>query len=366
MAVRPGSRIIILTAVFSLFAAVGLTTIGMQTNRISTVQMLLRMALAGGFGVGYAALAMTRRFRYFLALIAVQVLVELFYANANHPGPPIVGAELESQLVRLAVGSMFGILLAYSLMFHVFRVEGRRYFQLRTEMALAAEIHRSLVRPLATKVGGFEIYGASVPSGEVGGDLVDLVERPGGWIGYVADVSGHGVPSAVLMAMFKTALRSQMARESSPGTMLGDVHRTLFPLKLQNMFVTVGMLQGDASGQVLFASAGHPAILHYQKKTGTMREYPALDPPLGIAERQEFSQSAIRCGAGDVLLVLTDGLTEVFDAKSNEMGLEAVEAAFQENANSPLEEIFSRLRKVATEFGPQTDDQTVLLARFRG
>jgi len=264
------------------------------------------------------------------------------------------------------VGSMFGILLAYSLTFHVFRVEGRRYFEMRTEMALAAEIHRSLVQPLAAKVGGFEIYGASVPSGDVGGDLVDLVKRPGSWIGYVADVSGHGVPSGVLMAMFKTALRAQIASGSSLGTMLGDVHRTLFPLKLQNMFVTVGMLQGDVSGRVTFASAGHPAILHYQKKTGTMREYPALDPPLGIADRQEYSQSAIQCGLEDVLMVLTDGLTEVFDAKSNEMGLEPVQAAFQENADSPLEEIFARLRKVATEFGPQTDDQTVLLARYRG
>jgi serine phosphatase RsbU (regulator of sigma subunit) len=338
----------------------------MQTNRISTVQMLLRVALSGGFGVGYVALSMARRFRYFLALIAVQVLAELLFAKANHPGPPIAGAPLQSQLVRVGVGSMFGILLAYSLTFHVFRVEGRRYFEMRTEMALAAEIHRSLVQPLAAQVGGFEIYGASVPSGDVGGDLVDLVKRPGGWIGYVADVSGHGVPSGVLMAMFKTALRAQIASGGSLGTMLADVHRTLFPLKLQNMFVTVGMLQGDVSGRVTFASAGHPAILHYQKKTGTMREYPALDPPLGIAERQEFSQSAIQCGVGDVLLVLTDGLTEVFDAKRNEMGLEPVQAAFQENADSPLEEIFARLRKVATEFGPQTDDQTVLLARYRG
>ena len=67
-----------------------------------------------------------------------------------------------------------------------------------------------------------------------------------------------------------------------------------------------------------------------------------------------------------LLLVLTDGLTEVFDMKSNGMGPEPVQAAFKENADSPLEEIFARLRTVATEFGPQTDDPTVLLARCRG
>ena len=62
-----------------------------------------------------------------------------------------------------------------------------------TEIALARDIHRLLVPPVARRIGPFEFCGISIASGDVGGDLIDLVEANGHWIGYVADVSGHGV-----------------------------------------------------------------------------------------------------------------------------------------------------------------------------
>jgi serine phosphatase RsbU (regulator of sigma subunit) len=62
-------------------------------------------------------------------------------------------------------------------------------------MELAAEIHHILVPAIDTKIGEFEFYGRSVPSGEAGGDLIDVFQNDHGWIAYVADVSGHGVAS---------------------------------------------------------------------------------------------------------------------------------------------------------------------------
>ena len=97
-----------------------------------------------------------------------------------------------------------------------------------------------------------------------------------------------------------------------------------------------------------------------------MSEHGALDPPLGIMEAQDFLEAEAQCDPGDVLLVLTDGLTEVFDARGNEFGLEALKESFVGNVDLPLEELFRRLRAVATAFGPQSDDQTLLLARYRG
>jgi len=200
----------------------------------------------------------------------------------------------------------------------------------------------------------------------VGGDLVDVVERAGRWTGYVADVSGHGVQSGVLMAMFKTATRAQITSGNSPGHILSEVHRTLFPLKLGNMFVTVAILQALGEGKVLFASAGHPPVLQYHQDSGTVSEHPALDPPLGIAPEQEFSESTIQCRVGDVLLVLTDGLTDVFDKKGNEIGVDAIKQRFAAHVDSSLAGLIRELRTVATEFGPQIDDQTMLLVRYRG
>jgi serine phosphatase RsbU (regulator of sigma subunit) len=362
---RGRSRVLFLCAVFFLFSSVGLIALQINTDRLSVGKVLLRVLLSGGFAVGYAGLAIARRFRYLMVLVVVQIAIETLVGRLSPSAESIAGQPeaLHRQSMVLGISAMAGIIAAYSLAMHFFNVEGKRYYEARTEIALAAEIHSSLVPACEKTAGGFEIYGASVPSGEVGGDLVDIVTTPQGWIGYVADVSGHGVQSGVLMAMFKTALRAQISSGNSLAKMLEDVNRTLFPLKLQTMFVTAAILRGEGGGIVSFASAGHPPILHCHKKNSTVSEQGALDPPLGIAEGQKFSEGRIQCEPGDVLLVLTDGLTEVFDARGNEMGPEQVRAAFVENIELPPAELFGKLRAVASRFGRQTDDQTLLLAR---
>jgi serine phosphatase RsbU (regulator of sigma subunit) len=353
--------------VFVLFGSFGLIGLQMSTRRASVAAIALQIALAGGFAIGYAGLFMAQRFRYVPVLVVVQILVERFVGQYIGASSSLVGQPeaLQRQLTLLGAMSMLGILVAYSLMINFLRVEGRKYVQARTEIALASEIHSSLVPVCSVKHAGYEIYGASLPSGDVGGDLVDVVQEGDEWIGYVADVSGHGVQSGVLMAMFKAALRGQIASGGSLATMLGEVHRTLFSLKLRNMFITVGALRGAADGRVHYALAGHPPILHHQKASGAVREYASLDPPLGIMEEQQFSESEIRCESGDLLLVLTDGLTEVFDKKGNEMGMDVLKKKLQMNAELPLVDLFGQLRKTAADFGLQADDQTLLLVRYR-
>lgn len=366
-AVRGRSRVLVLTAVFVLFGSFGLIGLQMSARRASTAAILLEIAFSGGFAIGYAGLFMAQRFRYVPALVVGQILVNAAISRYIGASPSLAGQPeaLRQQLGLLGAMSMFGILVAYALMINFLRVEGRKYVQARTEIALASEIHSSLVPVCSASHGRYEIYGASSPSGDVGGDLVDVVEQPEGWIGYVADVSGHGVQSGVLMAMFKAALRGQIPSGGSLATMLGEVHRTLFRLKLQNMFITVGALRAGADGSVHYASAGHPPILHHQRASGAVREYVSLDPPLGIMEEQEFSESEIRCERGDLLLVLTDGLTEVFDKKGNEMGMEVLKKKLQTNSDLPLADLFGQLRKTAADFGTQADDQTLLLVRYK-
>jgi len=359
--------VIVLIAVFVLFASVGLMALQMHTDRVSPGMVVLRMVLSGGFAIGYAGLAMARRFVYYPVLIVAQVLIETVVGRHTPSPMSLVGhpEALQRQLTLLASLAMTGIIIAYSLMIHFLGVEGRHYIQARTEVALASEIHSFLVPVCSATHGNFEIYGASVPSGEVGGDLVDAIPGPDGWIGYVADVSGHGVQSGVLMAMFKTAVRGQIAGGGSLADILREVHRTLFRLKLQNMFITVGALRGRDDGTVRYALAGHPPILHYQKASGGIQEYPALDPPVGIMPEQEFSEKEIQCKPGDLLLVLTDGFTEVFDKKKNELGAEALKKKLQMLPELPLVDLFRELRKTATDFGTQVDDQTLLLARWK-
>ena len=85
--------------------------------------------------------------------------------------------------------------------------------------------------------------------------------------------------------------------------------------------------------------------------------------PLGILPEQTFSAQSIPCEIGDVLLLLTDGLTEVFDKHGNEMGIGPIKTALARSAALPLSDVFTQLRQVALQAGHQDDDQTMPLVR---
>ena len=102
---------------------------------------------------------------------------------------------------------------------------------MHAEITLASEIHQVLVPPIATKIGDFEFFGRSSPSGEVGGDLIDLAGTENHWVAYVADVSGHGVAPGVVMGMVKSAGRMLLSGGDDAGHLMTRLNEVLYPLK---------------------------------------------------------------------------------------------------------------------------------------
>jgi len=146
--------------------------------------------------------------------------------------------------------------------------------------------------------------------------------------------------------------------------LLEGVNRTLYPLKMPNMFATAAVLElRPGSKSVTYSLAGHPALMRYCSQQRAIVEYASQNLPLGILPEQQFTTDRLECEPGDVLLLITDGFSEVFDAHAAELGMEPIKKAFLEAADRPLSEIFERLRKVSLSFGKQDDDQTVLLVR---
>jgi hypothetical protein len=356
-------RICFYGAVFSLFASVAVLVLLMGTTYLSPLQIIVSIAITGGFAIAYAAVSIWQRYW----LIPILIIVEgIFFALVGaHYGASLqlisAGSPLHGQLQILGVIGIVSVLLGYALFIVFFARAGARYFLAHNEIAMAAEIHRTLVPPIHKTVASFEVWGISVPSGEVGGDLVDLAENGQSWTGYVADVSGHGVSAGLLMAMFKTAVRTR-AKDVSSAELLGEVHRALYPLKTPNMFATVGVLQWTGRAFNL-ALAGHLPLLHYLRSRGEVREYPASDLPLGILPEQTFGSTEIRCETGDILVLLTDGLTEVFDKNGREMGIEPIKDALVRSATQELPELSASIRETALNFGKQNDDQTILIIR---
>jgi serine phosphatase RsbU (regulator of sigma subunit) len=230
-----------------------------------------------------------------------------------------------------------------------------------------------LVPPVATTIADFEFWGLSIPSGEVGGDLVDVVPLPpaawlpaaGGdhWFGYIADVSGHGVSSGVVMGMFKSALRMRLLQGGPLSSLLEDLNAVLLPLKSGSMFVTVACVRGGAGGALEYAVAGHLPILRVRRAAREVEEITTPQIPIGMFADYRFTASTIDCERGDLLALITDGLTEVFDAKDDEFGMEAVKAILARSADRPLAETSNEIVAAARAHGTQIDDQTLLLIR---
>lgn len=299
-------------------------------------------------------------------IIALQYLVGAVLLGHifGPPGPPLAGAALRSRLSVDVEVTTAAIVLGFGCFSYLFRTEGARHARVTAEIDLARTIHRHLVPRIEQRIGAFEIRGVSSPSGEVGGDLIDVVESPGQWTAFIADVSGHGVAASVLMGMLKSAVRTDLRTRDDLDAMLLTVNRVLFDLKSPTMFATFAGLQWIAeAGALRFTTAGHLPILHYRARTNDIAELTTPQLPLAMFSDTAFGSRAVEYGAGDLFVILTDGLTEVFDRHDREFGIDGAKAILAAEAGAPLEVIESRLVAAARAHGPQLDDQTLLLIR---
>jgi sigma-B regulation protein RsbU (phosphoserine phosphatase) len=261
------------------------------------------------------------------------------------------------------LGCLATILLGYAFFVRFVRKQGLRYFRVQTEIELAEQIHRSLVPPITQHAAQHEFYGVSAPSGEMGGDLVDLVQDGSRCIGYLADVSGHGVPSGVLMAMVKSAVRMRLAASCEPQLFLEDLNRVISDLTAPEMFVTLAFVWFGKSNDLHFATAGHLPILHFCSATGSVCELSTPNPPIGILKEQQFATSQVEFSSGDIAVLLTDGLTEVANENQEEFGLERVKQQVTKHSGDSLKVLCETLLEEARKFGKQMDDVSVLLVR---
>jgi sigma-B regulation protein RsbU (phosphoserine phosphatase) len=271
-------------------------------------------------------------------------------------------ARLQSRMMLSGGGTILAIGLGYGCFLYASISAGRLYFREHAEIELATEIHRVLVPAIETKIGGYEFYGRSSPSGEVGGDLIDLAGSEDRWVAYVADVSGHGVAPGVVMGMVKSAARMLLSSGDDATHLLPRLNEVIYPLKKPDMFVTFCFLARDADG-LRVGLAGHPAILHFSAKTNEVQPLECPNMPLGILPAGEFVTSEIAMEAGQIFAMYTDGLLEAANAAGEEFGLKRFQAEVEKHGNEPLDAIYRSLQESVARHGAQFDDQSVLLVR---
>ncbi len=365
------SIVIFLLGVFFTFSTIAFAADIGDMGREPILRLILMVLISGVFTSAYAAAGVILRRQvwkvFILAFVVHMLLVNLLTRLMPATAQPATMtaaeiAELQSRLSLDGGAIIIAIALGYSCFVYVFISEARRYFRVHAELELAAEIHHILVPPIDTKIAKFEFYGRSVPSGEVGGDLIDVFQNERGWIAYVADVSGHGVAPGVVMAMVKSAARMQLSSGERSAELLARLNSVLLPIKKPDTFATFAYLAWDGE-RLEYSLAGHPAILHYRAATREISDIACLNMPLGMFDQQSFDTASVQCAPNDLFLILTDGLLEVTNAKGEEFTLAGVRPLIFAHATEPLNAIFQSVLDAANRHGHAADDQSMLLVR---
>jgi hypothetical protein len=359
------SVVAFMLGVFFLFSIIGFASDIPEMGRQPRMRFVLNVLIAGIFPVFYALAGFALRRQWWKAILPIfavhyALLSVLAHALPDVAQPPL--SVVNRQLTIDAIAIMAAVSLGYGCFLYVSIAEFRRYFRLHAEMELASEIHHVLVPAINTRVGGFEFYGRSAPSGQVGGDLIDLAGTEEHWVAYVADVSGHGVAPGVVMGMVKSAGRMLLSSGDESDRLMPRLNEVLYPLKKPDMFVTFCYV-AKKEDRVRVGLAGHPAILQFSARSNEVKKWECPNMPLGILPEGDFVSQEISAESGDLFALYTDGLLETANAAGEEFGMKRLEAQLQKHGKQPLEAICQSVQESVARHGAQFDDQSLLLIR---
>ncbi len=350
----------LLLAIFFTFAALGFILDLLKGGQLSRWGLFIIVVYSGLLGLGYAHGVM-RNWKVIPVVIAIQLSV-LFLVPDSGVNFPLDNL-IKSRLILDGLGIFITIILGYVFFIIFISGEGIRQVRMKTEMDLAKEMHDVLVPAIQYKNQRFEIYGKSIPTSEVGGDLLDLFQTGSSITCYIADVSGHGVAAGLIMGMFKSAMHTALGKGLSLSTILNTVNKSLHRLKKASVFLTASTIRFDKNNTAEFSVAGHLPILHYQASNRSVQHLTIKQIPLCTKPDYEFITKTVNFAPGDLFIFLTDGLTEVHNSKDEEFGLSRIEEIVTEYNSKPIDLLFDIIVNEVQKHGPQRDDQTLMIIR---
>lgn len=244
--------------------------------------------------------------------------------------------------------------------------EGARL--LRHEIDLAREVQTQLLPVLEKEIDGIECHGFCRPAKMVGGDYYDLIPSDSGAFALtLGDVSGKGVPAAVMMASIQTLLRSLLERgvEDLAGLM-SSLNRTLYASSTPDRYSTLfcGVISRDRR-DLRYVNAGHipPFLLHAD---GSLEAVEGSGLPVGMVPQWSYEQHQVPLRAGDMLVIVSDGIMEVRDPSGEFWDEACVPAAVREHGMKPVPALAETLCALADQYAAgadQYDDMTVVTVR---
>lgn len=273
------------------------------------------------------------------------------------------------QLLR-SVAVQTGLALENSRLTATIAEEAMLRERLNREMEIARDVQRRLFPQKLPKVPGLDYAGHCRPAQSVGGDYYDFLETPHHRFAFgVGDVSGKGVPAALLMSVLHAAIRAEsMHAEQDVSELISHVNKIVYDASAKNTFATLFYGQYNVeTKKLVYVSAGHnsPLLL---RRSGSVEWLKPTGPGAGLTRLSRYTQMELTLEPGDVLIAFTDGFPEAMNTAQNEFGEDRLlEAAVSQAHLDPAPMLQAILAAVDrfTQDAPQHDDMTMVILRTR-
>lgn len=237
----------------------------------------------------------------------------------------------------------------------------------RHEMSLASGIQQSLLPRSLPQTAHFELHALTRPCQTVGGDYYDVVALPRGRFGLtVADVSGKGLPAAMMSVMLQGAFDAVAAGDPDLEELFQRVNDYLCERTPSEMYATLFYGVLDPSGRFDFVNAGHPAPL-VLRSGGEVNLLDSSNFPIGMFSGAKFTRQTVDLKPGDEVVIFSDGVTEAQNTSRDFFGDARLKEFLEGCPGLPVQEMCGRIVEAVENFAglaPQADDITVVLARF--
>jgi sigma-B regulation protein RsbU (phosphoserine phosphatase) len=239
--------------------------------------------------------------------------------------------------------------------------------RLEREMHVAAEIQRRILPKGPLEVPGFQLAGWNRPARQVGGDYYDMFPTHAGRFGLVVgDVSGKGIPAALMVSTLHSALRLMLDHTEFGPALLERLNRHILESSTPNKFITMLLAEVNPRNSSLrYLNAGHNSGFLLRSR-GQLDELPSGGVPLGLLPGSRYLMRESVLEPADLLCLYSDGITEAESPQDEEFGNDRLIDLLRRHREAPLSDVLEAIRREVgqhTQGLPQGDDQTVVLLR---
>jgi serine phosphatase RsbU (regulator of sigma subunit) len=247
--------------------------------------------------------------------------------------------------------------------------ELRRMNQAMTrDLQIARRVQEALVPKDSFASSRVEIRSAYIPSATLSGDFYDYFVQDGSLFLFVADVSGHGLPAAILVSLLKSYIHTEATAEGSLSDFMARLNDFLFSVSLPAQFATAQLFRISNERELMYANAAHPPFLLYRRDLKRTQVHEQPGNLLGAMPNMTFEQFNMTVAPGDTMFVYTDGLTDMRNEAGEFYSIDRVAVILEDSRDNDIDTLFKRIHADVLSFSPIEefrDDIAFVISRFR-